>query len=615
MYTNRTLLKKVLPLVVISLLSVGGAFAQEFNFGDVLVAVTGGYKIYDKAGSLKGTITLPSCTTCQAAGPAIDSTYHPLGTDFTDNTVVRYAIGDPHPVLQNIPIVAASGNVTSAVFDGRGRFYVAVSGNAHALLRYVYDSTIPGYKKDSSFNVTVPEKNGISTGPTWIDISSDGSTVYYTSLDRTIRTFNVNTDASGDFIPTNYFPGSTTLYGLRLLPNTGLGALNDGLLVASGDSVHRFRSDGTELSACTISGEADLETLALDTDGTSFWVGNPTSGNFYKVGITSCDQQLGPFTAGSGGPSGLAVWGAFSLAQGPAFDPTPASATLTSSTPSASFHYSDGSATNKLTLTLENITDDVHATVRVSAVDPRAGFSDGGLPCTPTAAIDAHGKATKCVVWQKDLDTILAPGSALNEDESVVAATGNYPISSEASSLTDYNTRLLHNESEDITDGVRAFDPFGSSCCRSIFSLNQVGGTDGGCYYLSPLSGPLSSQPFPINPSRNNVTFKIQCANLPAGDSIDQLHPYISLSVVRSPGEAPQPIIGFTPTGGTPTGDECYRNNGGNSWVLNWDTTNYSGKTIVATTFFGNTDVCGGAPLNTPISPIDVEFSLTTNNP
>jgi len=229
--------------------------------------------------------------------------------------------------------------------------------------------------------------------------------------------------------------------------------------------------------------------------------------------------------------------------------------------------------TDKLTLTGYSFPTEFSTNVSVfaAAVQPSAGASDSGLPCTQTIP---GSPSNLCTVWQIDVDPALPSGSlmAMKIFAQQVLPGG-----------VDSNTRILRNERDDVSTFVRDIDP-GARSTFSAYSLNQEAGNDEQCAYFPPVVESATLN----NPG--NVTFRFQCANLP-GTQLATLRPRISI-VQLVPGAAPQPFFpGITDlTGGTCCTVADYRyDSTANTWVINVRFSNVTTTTsFIATTFDDN---------------------------
>ena len=102
--------------------------------------------------------------------------------------------------------VSPTGNPETIAFDVDGNFFVGlVDGTGPNLLKYNAAHALIGAW-------TLPIETGMR-GVDSIDLDNDQVTIYWTSEDATIRTFNTSTNVHGVF---ETFPGRR-LYNLRLL--------------------------------------------------------------------------------------------------------------------------------------------------------------------------------------------------------------------------------------------------------------------------------------------------------------------------------------------------------------------------------------------------------------
>src|SRR5262249_2771717 len=103
-----------------------------------------------------------------------------------------------------------------------------------------------------------------------------------------------------------------TFYALRILPSGGV-------LVASGTAgVLQFDSSGNQITSFSVKlpNKADVRTLTLDTNGTSFWVGDSNGRQVYRFNIQNggnAEASINPNIAS--GPFGLCAGGGFGVAQ------------------------------------------------------------------------------------------------------------------------------------------------------------------------------------------------------------------------------------------------------------------------------------------------------------
>ncbi len=150
----------------------------------------------------------------------------------------------------------------------------------------------------------------------WIDLASDGCTMFFTDEGPSIHRWNVCTNTG---LP-NFTNIGPAFYALRILPNGDV-------LAAGGASVRRFNSAGTLIADYTASGETFFFALNLDPDGTHFWSGGISSGQIYKFNLTPVGPPVLTFssqiaTAGGTILAGLAVFGE-NIVSNPTPTPTP----------------------------------------------------------------------------------------------------------------------------------------------------------------------------------------------------------------------------------------------------------------------------------------------------
>lgn len=156
----------------------------------------------------------------------------------------------------------------------------------------------------------------------WIDLASDGCTMFFSDEGPRIHRWNVCTNTG--------LPDFTTVgpafYALRILPNGDV-------LAAAQATVRRFNSAGTVIADYTASGETFFFALNLDPDGTHFWSGGISSGQIYKFNLTPVGPPVLTFSsqiAQAGGTilAGLAVFGE-NIVSNPTPTPTTVAATAT----------------------------------------------------------------------------------------------------------------------------------------------------------------------------------------------------------------------------------------------------------------------------------------------
>jgi hypothetical protein len=274
-----------------------------WDIGDVFAGTSAStYDVYTNAGVFKETITqapLNLASGC-AFNPSLDKLYT---TNFNTEVVV-FNDASPHSIVQTIDTGAQGGDgAESVVFDKLGNFYVG-----HAL----GNEDIQKFDATGAFldQYDVPVE---AMGSDWIDLSSDQTTMFYTSEGRKIMRWDVGADAphpNGDFATLPSDGGEA--FALRLLPP---GDGSGGLLVADTFEIKRLNAAGSVVQTYDVPG--DNYWFALNRDplnGQSFWSADTRAGVFYRFNIISGNVEVGPISAVSGARLyGLCVKGELTL--------------------------------------------------------------------------------------------------------------------------------------------------------------------------------------------------------------------------------------------------------------------------------------------------------------
>src|SRR6516225_2251165 len=617
-------------LVLLMLGATSASQAQiilDRKVGEIFVAIGGGqYQVWD----FSNTPTVETITNGAGsnAGCAFDSMYHPFTTGVTANNVFRDMIDDPQNVLQAISVPANGGAPTSIAFDGAGNFYAGQAGGNGLIAEYS-----PGPSGTFSFVQTLPvNTKTLKGGSAWMDLSTDGNTIYFTNGTNTISRFAVSSSTIRKFASIS----NATLYALRVLPSATQTATGGLLLVAavfSGSSqIYLLDGKGNTVapSPYSVAGANNLQVLTLDPDGKHFWVGSPTSNNFFEIDFATGTPSVAHNTVNKGaarGPNGLCAYGGFSAAQP---QPTAVTATLTpnSSTANTTCTAASGgifnctfstvvppptpaeacpfgnTTNNCFGMTLHQITPSsgVQLTYNYSQIAQRAGTSDAGLMCDLTSP-----DGTKCEVHSVDVSPIGGSSTTYNYDLdifSVQSTTNPEVLKNEAHNVTDF---LIHGSSRAGGSG---------SGGGSTFTVNEqpiaVAG-QASCGWISPL----------INSQYNNqrvIPFKFQgavsfsdCPSPSSTQLLTNLVPSLEILQANSaaPGAttntAPQPVA-YTLSNGTQCpavpGCQMRLDPTSGTYILNVDASSLPGG---GTTYFG-----WAYDTNTP--PQIPSFSYTLNS-
>jgi len=266
--------------IVLVLVAQGQASAATFSNGDVFASVSNGLvQHYDSAGNLLETLDTTKGGGVFTTGCAVDSAGNLHVTDFNGNDVTKFTgPSDPHTAGS-----FGSGYGTdpeSILFDGVGNVYVGQADGTGDVLKFDAAGN-----PLASFDVATEDR-----GSDWIDLAADQCTLFYTSEGSLVKRFDVCTNTQlADFATGLHSPA----YALRLLPGGGL-------LVADSVDIHQLDSGGNIVQTYDAAGEDSWFALNLDPNGTSFWSGDFSSGNFYKFNIASGAIELGPINTGTG---------------------------------------------------------------------------------------------------------------------------------------------------------------------------------------------------------------------------------------------------------------------------------------------------------------------------
>lgn len=514
-------------LTVLLFLLGASAEATEWQRGDVFVAIGNGqYQVYRQTGTSEGgpiytlieTLTDGSGTVSgengtggngYTTGCAFDSTGHLYVTNFTSANVYKFSVSDPHTVSQTIAPSSGALSSESIVFDGQGNYFVGHADGTH-----VVDKFSPAGTLLTSYTVATEDR-----GSDWIELSADGNTLYYTSEGTHVKAF----DLMGGVQSSDLIALPNTAFEIRLLP-ASFGTAAGDFLVAGSDSVARIHVSegvGTIVQSYTIAGQAALFTVGLDINGTSFWVGDIGTGNFYRINVASGQIEVGPITIPVTGvtPSlgGICVNGAAGAAQ-----PQPVIQTVSLDPAHNSGTVNNDNNSNSLTVTLNGLTTPAIATIAFTEIPQSAGNSDvPGYGACELASADG----TKCTVHQVSVDTTNFSSIDFYHHWAFKPPT---PI----------NPRMIKNASEDITTAVY-LDPgtAGHTKSPSTYTDNEAPQTTGtSCNFIFPPNNFTWEAEFPLTFFFRAVPTGGNCKK---GPFLTTLSPTVSLGRVVSGGVIP----------------------------------------------------------------------------
>jgi hypothetical protein len=130
-------------------------------------------------------------------------------------------------------------------------------------------------------------------GSDWIDLSSNQTTLFYTSEGKRVLRFDLGTNTPMADFATG-LPGSNA-FALRILPP---GDGSGGVLVADRELIVRLNGAGAVVQTYDTATENSWFALNLDPNGTSFWSGSFDTNNFYRFNIASGAVEVGPIQSG-----------------------------------------------------------------------------------------------------------------------------------------------------------------------------------------------------------------------------------------------------------------------------------------------------------------------------
>jgi cysteine-rich repeat protein len=279
----------------------GRRLFRDWSVGDVFAGVGDGkYNVFSNTGVFKETIShsLGGYT----AGCAFNRDRSKLYTAaFSADSVVVFDAAHPHTIVQTISSSREIGTL-SIVFDAAGNFFVGCASDFDGLAsggRFIRKYNAAGTLLDTY------SAAGERRGADWIDLAEDQCTLFYTSVGRKVKRYDICTKTQlADFAT---LPGPGYAAAFRLLPpGDGTG----GLLVVDYYNIKRLDGMGNIVKKYDITGEDGWFPLSLDPDGTSFWAGDSVTKNFYRFDIASGSKLGGPFPSLGSSLLGMCVFGA-----------------------------------------------------------------------------------------------------------------------------------------------------------------------------------------------------------------------------------------------------------------------------------------------------------------
>jgi hypothetical protein len=620
--------------------------SSDRKVGEIFVAIGNGqYQVWDFSATTPALVEtiVDGAGTGNTAGCAVNSTYHPLTTNVTNNEVFKDMILDPQTAIQSATInVQSAGGAqpTSIAFDSAGNAYVGVAGG---------NGLIEEYGPSGALFKTLPVKtNKLKAGSAWMDLSQDGTTIYFTNGSSTINQFAVSSSNVTSFQKIN----GGTLFGLRVLTPaaqnyvtanlTGEGQAPGLLLVAAvfngSSNIQLLNNKGATIMTYTAANENNFQVLTLDPDGKTFWAGNPTTHNFYRFDLATGSIKVNGVNTGTSiGPTGLCGYGGFSAAQLPSITlpsgqtvPQPISVSVALTPPSPSKPNplcSVNSVTNTMSCTFSTVLpppsspeacpttvtaepsnncfgitvhginlnqapNGLELTYNYSQISQAAGTSDtvlepNGSETSPLLCDLTTSAGTGCEVHSIDLNPDNSSG------QTNIYSSFDLEFFSTSTASTIVNPRVVRDGNLDVTASVIKDLRVGGSG-NSVFTTNELpvpttnGATAQSCGYTSPLLNSTYNAGRTIPFKFQAVAAGVSCSTGPYLGT-GTLKPRLVLLQLSASGATAQPVS-YTLSNGTvcPATTGCYYNLDAtsNTWILNVKT---SGLTGGGTVYFGTT--------------------------
>ena len=193
----------------------------------------------------------------------------------TGNTVEKFNV---HGVSEGSVGSGYNCNPGSITFDAAGNMYVGQADCSGQILK------IAAGRPSVAYQVAAERR-----GSLWVDLASDGCTIFYTSLGPNVKRFDVCTTTQLPDFNLAPMPGGET-HALHVLPDGGV-------LVSTGQVISRLDAAGALVQTYSVSGESQYWTgVDLVGDGT-FWAVNYYASNVYKFDLAT-GAVLASFNAG-----------------------------------------------------------------------------------------------------------------------------------------------------------------------------------------------------------------------------------------------------------------------------------------------------------------------------
>jgi hypothetical protein len=607
------------PIAISLCIALATAFASaaspvDWVVGDVVVAAgNGSYQVWHSAdpNAAKPVYNNPPTTisdgvggSTPGSGCAFDSAYRLFTTNFANSKVVRFSVDNGHGTVPSNVMAPGLTQNESVAFGANGNFYVGYAGTDASnagLAEFNHNGTL----LNSFFSPSITLEN---SGIDWIDVASDGHTIFYTSEGRKIYKFDTaslhpTSSLYADLSTLSGNGNSGKLFAIRILPP---GDGSGGVLVADQSNVKLIKASSngviTSVQVFKLKNEINLQALTLDpTNLSRFWVGDASTHDLIQFDM-STGKAVVTLNTGTG-LGGVCVDGGFSAAQNfapPKPDPMfPLVRTSTNNTFSFVSPYSHMT----FMATLVGLVNPVTVTVHDSLVDPSVAESDatvfslnpgnpgmfkngscpqGSMTCTYSGPLPCDGTFTpsnSCEVFEFEanppLDASVTANVQICSDLGCGAPDDNNPLNPYV------NPRLLRDLDEDITDGINVY-PLSGTRNNCVYTVNdqKFDNDKKSCGFQSPSQDQNftktqgSSIPFKFVAVKNNGTCPPSTSNALVAGDITPLLMITKLAPRDAMGEPTAAPISETVIVKGNSGGFPIFTFSGNTWQLQVDTSN-----------------------------------------
>lgn len=345
------------------------ASGVTYNTGDVFAAIgSDQVKHFSPTGTLLDTLNT-NANSSYDTGMTFDANGNLFVTNFDGNSVSKFDnLGDFLGLFGS----GYNTDPESIVPDAVGNLYVGQADGSRQVLKFD-----PAGNLLATYSPATEDR-----GTDWVDLAADQCTLYYTSEGSHIKRFNVCTNTQ---LPDFAALPASPAYALRIRPNGEV-------LVAASTEAIRLDATGNVIQTYPL-GTFELFALNLDPDGTSFWTGDLSTGQIFRVDIAS-GSVLTTFNANyNTALGGLTIANEIIVSQ-PTNTPTTTTTVTPTSTPT-------GTVTTHLTPTPTSTSIHVRHTTptptatsghgnRLTPTPTSTSIHGGHLTPTPTATVTPH---------------------------------------------------------------------------------------------------------------------------------------------------------------------------------------------------------------------------------